>query len=330
MQVISGDRVDEICAYPALIDVLDNGFRRGAVSPLRHHHQMPRGELAEATLLLMPAWTTALPGAAETAGPYAGVKIVTVTPDNGPRHTLPAISGLYLLIATDTGLPLALIDGVRLTVWRTAAASGLACRYLARPDASRLLMVGAGALASLLIAAHASVRPIEQVTIWNRTPENAEALVARLRSKYPDISFARTDDLDAAVPAADIISTATISQTALIKGALLSPGTHLDCVGAFRPTMRETDDAAIKRARLWVDTRVGGLNEAGDVVIPLKAGVIEEAKIEGDLFDFANGVAPLRMADAEITMFKSVGASIEDLFAAIHVFEQAHGARETA
>jgi ornithine cyclodeaminase/alanine dehydrogenase-like protein (mu-crystallin family) len=322
MQVISGDRVDALCEYPALIDVLDDGFRQGAVSPLRHHHQIPRGALAEATLLLMPAWTTASAGDETAAGAYAGVKLVTVTPDNGKRHALPAISGLYLLIATDTGLPLALIDGVQLTVWRTAAASGLASRYLARKDASRMLMVGAGALAPLLIAAHASVRPISHVTIWNRTPDNADALIARLRAERPEITFARADDLDAAVPDADIISTATISETALIKGALLAPGTHLDCVGAFRPTMRETDDDAITRARLWVDTMTGGLNEAGDVVIPLKAGVISQDKIEGDLYGLASGAAPLRSADDEITMFKSVGASIEDLFAAIHVYER--------
>ncbi|MEM1307873.1 MAG: ornithine cyclodeaminase family protein, partial [Pseudomonadota bacterium] len=167
MHMIDAARVDALLSYPALIDVLDDGFRRGAQSPLRHHHQIDRGDLAEATLLLMPAWTLA-EGSQTAAGPYAGVKLVTVTPDNSVRHALPAISALYLLIETDTGQACALIDGAKLTVWRTAAASGLASRYLSRPDSRHLLMVGAGALAPYLVRAHASVRPIERVTIWNR------------------------------------------------------------------------------------------------------------------------------------------------------------------
>lgn len=324
MQFIDGNRVDALLAYPALIDVLDDGFRRGAVSPLRHHHQMPRGDLAEATLLLMPAWTTAAPDQMEAAGPYAGVKLVTVTPDNGPRHSLPAVSGLYVLFETETGLPCAVIDGVQLTVWRTAAASALAARYLARTSARRLLMVGAGALAPFLIKAHASVQPIEQVAIWNRTPATADRLVERLSRERSDLDVRRVDDLDAAVGQADIVSTATISETALIRGAHLRPGTHVDCVGAFRPTMRETDDETMRRARIWVDTMAGGLNEAGDIVIPLNSGVIREEDIEGDLFGLTRSSAPLRADDDEITLFKSVGASIEDLFAAIHVFERAN------
>ncbi|MEL6621873.1 MAG: ornithine cyclodeaminase family protein [Pseudomonadota bacterium] len=318
MDMIDAERVDALLSYPTLIDVLDKGFRQGAVSPLRHHHQINRGSLAEATLLLMPAWTEATPGT-EIAGPFAGVKLVTVTPDNGPRHSLPAIAALYLLIATDTGLPLALIDGAKLTVWRTAGASGLAARYLAREDSEHLLMVGAGALAPYLIRAHASVRPIKRVTIWNRTPETAQTLADAMKETGLDISV--TDDLAAAAGTADIISTATISHDPVIEGDWLKPGTHIDCVGAFRPVMRETDDAVVRRARIWVDTMAGGLNEAGDVVIPLQAGVIQESDIRGDLFDLAAGRAPLRNSADDITMFKSVGASIEDLFAAIATYE---------
>ena len=125
--------------------------------------------------------------------------------------------------------------------------------------------------------------------------------------------------------AADIISTATISSTPVVKGAWLKAGAHLDCVGAFKPDMRETDDDCVRRARLWVDTRIGGLNEAGDVVMPLKAGVITEAHVLGDLYDLARGTAPLRGSPDEITMFKSVGASIEDLAAAVAVWKKVAG-----
>ena len=320
MRSLDAADVERLLAYPDLIDVLDQAFQVGAISPLRHHHQIAFDGRPEATLLLMPAWTASAPDAA-TAGDYAGVKLATVVPDNGPRLGLPAISGVYLLISTDTGQPLALVDGPRLTVWRTAGASGLASRYLSRPDSERLLVVGAGALAPYLIRAHASVRPIKEVMIWNRTPSNADRVRDALPAGSPPVTV--YDSLEAAVRNADIVSTATISETPLIHGDWLQPGTHVDCVGAFRPTMRETDDEVIRRARLWVDTRVGGLSEAGDVVIPLNSGVISEDKIEGDLYELARGECAVRFSDDDITMFKSVGASIEDLAAAVALYERA-------
>lgn len=319
MKMIDADSVSSALSYPRLIDVLDEGFRTGAVSPLRHHHSIELPQRPEQTLLLMPAWSRLQPGS-DTAGRYLGIKLVTVTPDNGERLEKPAVAGLYVLMSTDDGHPLALIDGPSLTVWRTAAASGLASRYLARADASRLVMIGAGALAPYLIRAHASVRPITDVAIWNRTPANAERVAAGFAGA--GLSVRAVGDLEAAVRAADIISTATISKTPVFSGAWLKDGAHVDCVGAFRPDMRETDDATVSRAGLWVDTMTGGLNEAGDIVIPLKAGTIRREDIQGDLFGLAAGTAPTRRNDDEITMFKSVGASLEDLFAAIEVFER--------
>jgi len=321
MRIVDTASIEETLSYPYLVDVLNEAFQVGAISPLRHHHSIELSERPEATLLLMPAWTASAPGAA-SAGLYAGVKLVTVVPDNRERYNRPAIEGTYLLISTDTGEPLALIDGPRLTVWRTAAASALAARYLSHPEASRLLMVGAGALAPYLIRAHASVRPIRNVTIWNRTRENAERVADDLGALGITATITVTDDLEASARTADIISTATISNTPIIKGDWLTPGTHLDCVGAFRPDMRETDNTCVKRARIWVDTRAGGLSEAGDIVIPIQAGIIEEADIQGDLFELARGTAPRRNSNDEITMFKSVGASIEDLATAIAVFER--------
>jgi ornithine cyclodeaminase len=183
-----------------------------------------------------------------------------------------------------------------------------------------MLMVGAGALAPYLVRAHASVRPIREVAVWNRSRPRAEALVRRLAGEGFAAEVA--DDLEAAVGAADLVSTATIASEALIRGAWLAPGTHLDCVGAFRPTMRETDDEVVQRARIWVDTRAGALKEAGDLRRPLDHGVIEEADILGDLHELARGTAPVRDTADEITMFKSVGAAVEDLAAAIEVWER--------
>ncbi len=317
MRLIDAAGVSKALSYPALVDLLEDGFRVGAIAPPRHHHTIALDARPEATLLLMPAWTSCSPGA-ETAGRYIGIKQVTVFPDNS-RLGKPAIYGAYLLLSTETGEPLALLDAPTLTVWRTAAASALAARYLARPDASRLLMVGAGALAPYLVRAHASVRPIREVMLWNRSRDKAEALVRELQ----DAGFAAAvaDDLETAAGSADVISTATISTTPVIHGAWLKPGCHVDCVGAFRPDMRETDDEVVRRARIWVDTMAGGLHEAGDIMIPLKAGVIRESDIVGDLFGLARGTAPGRSSADEITMFKSVGASIEDLIAAIAVYE---------
>ena len=186
-----------------------------------------------------------------------------------------------------------------------------------------MLLVGAGALGGFLVRAHASVRPIREVAIWNRTRVHAEALAATFSGS--GLAVVVADDLARAVRGADIVSTATLSSTPLIEGAWLAPGTHLDCVGAFRPDMRETDDEVVRRARIWVDTRAGAADEAGDILIPLAAGVIGSDKIEGDLFDLARGNAPLRSSAGEITMFKSVGASIEDLAAAIAVYERSVG-----
>jgi len=317
MRVITADEIEAALDYPMLVDVLESAFRLGAIAPPRHHHPIKLADRPEATLLLMPAWSSSKPGA-ETAGRYIGIKSVTVFPD-AARFSKPAVQGAYLLLSTETGEPLALMDAPRLTVWRTAAASALAARYLAPAKATRMLMVGAGALAPYLVRAHASVRPIREVAIWNRTPGSAQRLAGKLAAI--GLAASATEDLEAAVRSADLISTATLSTTPLIRGAWLKPGTHLDCVGAFRPDMRETDDDVVRRARMWVDTREGAMREAGDLVQPLKAGVIEESKIEGDLYELARGTAPLHRSDDDITMFKSVGAAIEDLAAAIAVYE---------
>ena len=317
MRFFDGAAVDGALGYPGLVDILQSAFEQGAIAPLRQHHAVALDGRPEATLLLMPAWEAKASGS-PLAGRYLGVKTVTVFPDNATRNK-PAVSGTYLLLSAETGETLAVMDATQLTAWRTGAASALASRYLSRADASRLLMVGAGALAPNLVAAHASVRPIREVALWNRSPERARALAATLTARGLDVSIAT--DLEAAVRRADIVSVATISAEPLIRGDWLAPGTHVDCVGAYKPTMRETDDAVVRRARIFVDTRAGALAEAGDIVQPLQAGVIGREAILGDLFDLTRGTAAGRRTPQDITFFKSVGAAIEDLAAAIAVYE---------
>ncbi len=313
MRVFTAADLDRLIPPAVLVQALRAAFRSDAVAPERHHHTIERPGAAAATLLLMPAWRY---GASAEDG-VVGVKVVTVVPDNASRGK-PAVAGVYLLLSGATGEPVAQFDGLALTVRRTAAASALAASYLVRADAKKMVMVGAGSLAPFLIAAHAAVRPIAEVAIWNRTPAAAERLAARL--DRPGFAVRAVTDLEAAVRQADVVSCATLSTTPLVRGAWLKPGAHLDLVGGFRRDMRETDDAAVGRASLFVDTRAGALAEAGDLTQPIAAGLIAAADIRAELSELCRGAHPGRRSDDEVTLFKSVGASLEDLAAAEHAF----------
>ena len=315
MRFVSAAEVDAVLTFNGLIDTLRDAFMKGAIQPVRHHHTVERPDAADTTLLLMPAWSDFT----KSGDGFMGVKIVTVSPDNNSVGK-PAVMGVYLLLDGATGEPLALIDGQRLTLWRTACASALAADYLARPDARRLTVIGAGALSSFLAQAHAAIRPIEHVTIWNRTPENAQKVADGLRAK--GLAASVVDDLDEAVSRADIVSCATLSSVPLVRGVALKPGTHVDLVGAFSPTMRESDDAAIAMARVYVDTIGGATKEAGDIVQAMASGVLTRRGIIGDLYDLTRGKISGRGSADEITLFKSVGAAIEDLAAGIAVYRR--------
>lgn len=317
MLSISAGDVDRSLTETGLVETLRTAFCDGAVQPVRHHHTVERPDGAASTLLLMPAWSDFNAAGTSDDG-FIGVKIVTVSPDNNAIGK-PAVMGLFLLIDGKTGAPLALIDGPRLTTWRTACASALASSWLSRDDSSKLLIIGAGALAPFLVRAHAAVRPIRDIRIWNRTHANAEKLAAALSAD--GFAATATDNLDEALGWADIVSSATISDKPLVKGACLKPGTHVDLVGAFTPTLRESDDDAIRRARVYVDTRAGATKEAGDIVQSLASGALSHDAIVADLFELARGQKQGRQSADEITLFKSVGAALEDLAAGIAVYK---------
>ena len=296
MRHFTAAEVDAALDFPSLIDALATSFRGGFHAPQRHHHEIDRASEPSATALLMPAWTT--PGG--KAGDFLGTKIVNVYPGNSARG-LPAVLGLYVLQSGLTGAPLATIDGTRLTQWRTAAASALAARYLAR--------------------AHASQRPIETIAVWNHRPEGARRVAESLASG--GFNAYAADRLEDAVREADVISCATLSQAPLVAGAWLAPGQHLDLVGAFNLHMREADDAALRRARVFIDTNAA-LSEGGDVALGLKSGALTYTDIVADLAALVGG-APGRASAQEITLFKSVGAAIEDLAAAMLVWKAGGG-----
>lgn len=305
MKEITNEELARLLDFPSLIDALEVAFREDYVVPLRHHHDFENpGVGVDSTLLLMPAWQV---------GQYLGIKLVTVSPENH-RFQLPSINGVYLLFDAVKGIPLARMDAKLLTNLRTAAASALAARYLAREDSTSLLMVGTGALAPFLIQAHATIRPIEKVLIWGRTPSKAWALARQMQET--GINAKAVENLKEAVREVDIISCATMSKTPLIKGEWLQPGQHLDLVGSFRPDMREADNEAIRRAEVFVDTLEGATKESGDIVLPIRDGVLRATSIRADLCALCSGHPEWRRESDFITLFKSVGLALEDLAAA--------------
>jgi ornithine cyclodeaminase/alanine dehydrogenase-like protein (mu-crystallin family) len=305
MRIVSDEELDAALDYEALIPALQQAFCEDYEVPLRSHLEVENPAAGvDSTLLLMPAWQT---------GHRMGVKVVTVSPENG-KLGLPAVQGVYTLFDAERGNPILIMDARKLTAKRTAATSAVASFYLSNPDSSSLLMIGTGALAPELIQAHAAVRPIDTVYIWGRDFNKAEALAAKLREA--DISIEPVENFEDVIGEVDIISCATLSQLPIIDGDMLRGGQHLDLVGAYKPDSREVDDKAIMRSVVFVDTKENALKEGGDLVIPMKKGLIDEDYVQAELRDLTTEKHPGRTAEHEITLFKSVGHALEDLAAA--------------
>lgn len=265
--------------------------------------------------ITLPGW---VPG-----GPIA-VKMVGVFPGNerlSPPQ--PNVQGLVAMFDGKTGEPLLVADGAAMTARKTAGDSALGASLLARDDAEVLLIVGAGALAPHFAEAHLAARPsLRRVLIWNRTAPKAEAVAATLRAREIEATAVR--DLDAAVAGADVISCVTMSDQALVKGALLKPGSHLDLVGAYMTSLREADDAAMRRGRIFVDTRQG-MHNTGDLGRALASGLIVEDQVIADHFDLIQGRCAGRLSAEEITVFKNVGGAHLDVFTAIALSRAGQG-----
>lgn len=286
--------LSELLPMGSAVDALEAAFGDGSIpeAPLRSHVETEAG-----TLLVMPA----------TGRQGAGVKVVTVTPDN-PGRDLPLIHGLYVLFAPRTQLARVAIDGAALTALRTGAVSGLATRYLAREDAARLVLFGAGVQARAHLEAMRAVRPVERVTVVSRTAARAEALADLARAMHLEAAAGDPD----AVAEADLVCTCTTSPTPVFDGARLAPGTHVNAVGAYTPEARELDEETIRRARVVVETREAAMAEAGDVLIPMSTGAIDASHVVADLAEVVGG-ASVRSSAQDVTVFKSVGVAFEDL-----------------
>ncbi len=303
---IGHDLVRDLLDPLSLIKALENAFSHGVDAPERTHVSMESGDAAPDTLLMMPAWNSA----------YLGIKLATIHPGNSERQ-LPSVHASYVLKNRITGRDLALIDGESLTQLRTAATSALASSILSRQDASTLLMVGAGSLSLPLIEAHCAVRPIDRIMIWNRSHDRADSVATRSR-----LPIEIVDDLIKATSEADIISCATLSTHPLIEGHVVRPGTHVDLVGAYRPDMRESDATLIQQSMVFVDTYEGARSEAGDLLLAAEDSDWTFNAIQADLAALCRNEHAGRNSEEEITLFKSVGASLEDLAAAILIWER--------
>ncbi len=293
--VVTAAELRTALQWEPLIDAIDDGHREVLARSERVlMHDGPN------SYLVWHAWAP---------GSVIVTKMVTIIPGN-PHG--PAVQALVAVFDGVTGAPIGLIDGTELTYWKTAAVSAMATRYLARSDTDTLLMVGAGSLAPYLIAAHRSVRPsIKRVLVWNRTREKAEAVAQACGGEV-------AADLAEACASARLISCATASEVPLLCGEWLLPGTHVDLVGGFTPTMREADDVVVRRGRWFVDHR-GTIHDVGDLIQPINDAVCTSEDILGDLQALACGTNPGRLTDDEITVFKSAGGAHLDLIAARHV-----------
>lgn len=297
MQLLDAAELLRRLPVSAAIDALEAGFRAQdpSAGPLRSHVETPAG-----SMLLMPAFGDG----------GVGVKLVTLTPENPARH-LPFIGAVYVLFDATTQMPEAIVDGAALTALRTAAVSGLATRYLANPDAGRLVIFGAGVQASSHLDAMLAVRRIEHVTVVSRTREPAQALVDAAREQGVGAEVGVADD----VTEAELVCTCTTSDVPLFDGARLAAGVHVNAVGSYRPTSRELDTAAILRARVVVETREAAFAEAGELAIPIAEGAFGREHVVAELAEVIRG-AGIRITPSDVTVFKSVGLAFEDLIVA--------------
>ncbi|MBI1963339.1 MAG: ornithine cyclodeaminase family protein [Candidatus Rokubacteria bacterium] len=318
MLVLSRDDLRAVLAPRALVEALAEAFRLRAAGAARVPPRAAVPVTGDGLLLLMPA------ALAETGDRVAlGAKLVTYYAGNRARGR-PTLYASYVLMDGATGEPLALLEGTYLTGIRTGATSALAARHLARPDARRAVCVGAGVQAGFQLRCFAATLPLERVAVVGRDPERARRF-ADAMARELGLGVEVAADPRRAVAEADLVTCATTSATPVVHGADLRPGTHVDAVGAFRPDAREVDTDTVRRARVVVDTYEGALEEAGDLLIPLREGAIERGHVAAELGELVTGARAGRTGAGEVTLFKSVGYALEDLAAARLAYDRARG-----
>jgi alanine dehydrogenase len=317
LRILSGEDVRRAVTMADAIEAVRNAYLQlsagQAVVPLRTPVPVER---RNGVTLFMPAYLT--------SSNALGAKIVSVFPGNVERG-LPTIHAVVIVVDAETGQPTAVIDGTYLTALRTGAASGVATELLARPDARMAAIFGAGVQARTQLEAICTVRSIEKVGVYDAVSDRAAAYVAEMRARgrpIPADIFAAGSPAEA-VRDADVICTATTSKTPVLNDADLKPGVHINGVGSYTHEMQEIPAATVKRARVVVDSRTASLAEAGDLLIPLQAGLISQDDIHGEIGEVAAGRISGRQSREEITFFKSVGLAVQDVSVADLVLQRA-------
>jgi 1-pyrroline-2-carboxylate reductase [NAD(P)H] len=303
---IGADEVHRRMAFGPLIETMRAVFGAPAGTPQRQVYRLDAD--TRDAFAVLPAWNADV----------ACVKVFTYLPDNAVAGR-DVLHAQVLLFDRTTGAPLCVLDGPSITQWRTAAMAGLAADYLARADVRRLVVCGTGGLAPFMALAHAAVRPIEHVGIWGRNAERAARTAASVRARRPDLAVDVVTDLAAASRAADVVSCATASLEPIVHGDWIRPGTHVDLFGNHERDARECDGVLVEKSRVYVDSRVNVLNEAGELLIPIAEGRFDAGDVVAELAELCSGARPGRGGPDEITLFKSVGTALADLAAAWHL-----------
>ncbi|MFN3166594.1 MAG: ornithine cyclodeaminase family protein [Phycisphaeraceae bacterium] len=305
MKIISAEQVHAALSYPALVDALQRAYAGPFNMPPRNVYLLDDDPDNHDAFAVLPSWDDEL----------VAVKAFTYFPDNpGPRYK--SLYSKIMLFDRKHGEPLALVDGTSVTFWRTAGISGLASRLLSREDSKTLLLLGTGNLAPYIIKAQLSVRPIERVMVWGRTPGNVDKIVNQFADENDAIQFEAVEDRQAACGLADIIVTATASHEPLVLGDWVKPGTHTDFIGNHHATKRECDTALVAKSKVYADSYVNCFKEAGEILVPIKEGAITKDHIVGELTEMCSGNVNLRESADEITLFKSIGMAMSDLVGA--------------
>lgn len=305
MRIIDARGVHSALTFPALVATLRQTFAGPGTSPRRNIYRLAEQPGRRDSFAVLPAWNDEL----------ISVKVFTYLPDD-PAPGFPPLHSNVMVFDRRTGAPAAVLDGPSITNWRTAAIAALAADYLARPDAKRLVFCGTGSLAPLTVLAHASVRDYEHIAVWGRNRDKARQTVELVKQQRPELNVVVVDDLESAARAADVISCATAAKQPLILGDWVKPGTHTDFSGNHEVDARECDSDLVAKARVYVDSRVNVLNEAGEILIPIREGRFGEDHLVGELAQLCRGAVPGRQNEREVTLFKSVGTALSDLAAA--------------
>jgi len=305
MKIITADQVHAALRYPEFINALESAFAGPHTMPPRQVMALDPESGRQDAFAMLPCWNNEV----------IAQKAFTYFPENQTPHQ--TLYSQILVFDRNCGEPLALVDGVSVTCWRTAGVSALASRFLSRPDSATLLMLGTGKLAPYLIRAHASVRPLAKVLIWGRSTSKTEALVKSIGDELPGLECETVIDLPEACLHADIVVCATGSSDILIHGKWIRPGTHTDFLGNHHATERECDTDLVIRSRVYVDNRANCFKEAGELLVPMSEGLFSTEQVVGELSDLCQQRVPGRRNDQEITLFKSVGCALGDLCGAL-------------